>query len=192
MTTRLRPVRLIPLLLVAPLAMGCEGTARTLGLTRDAPDEFQVVTRAPLSVPPTFQGNLPVPRPGAQRPQELTARERGESTLTPGAILSERRTRSSGGEAALIAQAGTASGAGAASGDIRRRVDEESLRLERPQRGFVDRLMFWQDPPVSGTVVDPQRESQRIRENSALGRSPADGETPIIQRRQRGLLEGIF
>ena len=36
------------------------------------------------------------------------------------------------------------------------------------------------------------RETQRLRENSALGRSPEDGETPIIQRRQRGLLDRLF
>jgi hypothetical protein len=187
MTTRL--ALLAPLLLLA----ACGGdTARTLGLTRDAPDEFQVVTRAPLSLPPSFQ-DLPPPRPGAQRPQELSARERGESTLVPGAILGEGRVdRVSGGEAALVAQAGRASGTPTAGNDIRRRVDEESLRLDRPQRNVVDRLMFWRDPPTPGTVLDPARESQRLRENSALGRSVEEGETPIIQRRQRGLLEGLF
>ena len=183
-----RPLLLAPLLLLA----ACGGdTARTLGLTREAPDEFQVVTRAPLSIPPSI-GALPPPRPGAQRPQEMTARERGESTLAPATLLGEsRRDRPSGAESALLAQAGQASGA-TATGNIRRQVDEESLRLDRPQRNVVERLMFWQDPPRPGTVVDPQRESQRLRENSALGRSPEDGETPIIQRRQRGLLDGLF
>jgi hypothetical protein len=182
-----------PLLLASLLALAaCGDTARTLGLTREAPDEFQVVTRAPLSLPPSM-GDLPVPRPGAQRPQELSARERGESTLAPAAVLGEgRRDRPTGAEAALVAQAGQASGIASTSGNVRRQVDEESLRLDRPQRNVVDRLMFWQDPPPPGTVVDPTRESQRLRENSALGRSPEDGETPIIQRRQRGLLEGLF
>ena len=185
------------LLLLLPLALplltaGCGGdTARTLGLTRDAPDEFQVVTRAPLSIPPSM-GNLPPPRPGAQRPQELSARERGESTLAPAAVLGEtRRDRPSGAEAALVAQAGRAAGTQAAPG-IRRQVDEESLRLDRPQRNVVERLMFWQDPPAPGTALDPRRESQRLRENSALGRSVEDGETPIIQRRSRGLLDSLF
>ncbi|MBB5692161.1 DUF3035 domain-containing protein [Muricoccus pecuniae] len=183
-----RPLLLLPLLLLA----GCgSDTTRALGLTRDAPDEFQVVTRAPLSIPPSI-GDLPTPRPGAQRPQELTARESGESTLAPAAALGEgRRSRPTGAEAALLAQAGRASGA-SSTGNIRRQVDEESLRLDRPRQNVVERLMFWQDPPRPGTVLDPQREAQRLRENSALGRSPEDGETPIIQRRQRGLLDGLF
>ena len=177
-------------LLLLPLLAACGGdTARTLGLTRDAPDEFQVVTRAPLSLPPSL-GNLPPPRPGATRPQELSAREQGESTIAPGAALGQgRSSRPSGGEAALLAQAGATPGS---TGDIRRRVDEESFRLDRPNRTFADRLIFWQDPPPAGTVLDPQREQQRLRENAALGRPTEDGETPIIQRRRRGLLEGLF
>lgn len=178
--------------LLLPLLAACGGdVTRTLGLTRDAPDEFQVVTRAPLSLPPSL-GNLPTPRPGATRPQELSAREQGESTIAPGAALGQgRSSRASGGEAALLAQAGATPGA-SASGDIRRRVDEEAFRLDRPTQSFADRLIFWRDPPTPGTTLDPAREQQRLRENAALGRPPVEGETPIIQRRRRGLLEGIF
>ncbi|MFT8243393.1 DUF3035 domain-containing protein [Roseomonas sp. BN140053] len=176
----------LPLLLLA--ACG-QDTARTLGFTRDAPDEFQVVTRAPLSMPPAL-GNLPVPRPGAVRPQELTSREQAESTLVPGAILGSGRTiRPTGGESALVAQAG---GGRPAPDSIRRQVDEESLRLDQPSRSLVDRLQFWQSAPPPGVALDPQRESQRLRENAALGRPPGEGETAVIQRRQRGLFEGLF
>ena len=87
-------------LLSLPACSGDELT-RTFGLSRDAPDEFQVVTRAPLSIPPSM-GDLPPPRPGAQRPQEMSARERGETTLAPATITgSGRQDRPSGAEAAL-------------------------------------------------------------------------------------------
>jgi hypothetical protein len=176
-------------LLASGLAACGSDTARTLGFTRDAPDEFQVTTRAPLSMPPDMT-TLPPPRPGTSRPQELTMREQAESALVPAAALGSPRgtpTRPSAGEGALLAQAGPN-----VPDDIRRRVDEESLRLEQPDRSFVDRLMFWRDPPTPGTPVDPTREAQRLRENAALGRDATDGETPIIQQRRRGLLEGIF
>ena len=57
------------------LLAGCNGDkiARTFGLTRDAPDEFTVTTRAPLSMPPDY--NLRPPRPGAPRPQEQSERQ---------------------------------------------------------------------------------------------------------------------
>jgi hypothetical protein len=41
-------------------------------------------------------------------------------------------------------------------------------------------------------VVDPQAEAQRLRENQALGKPVTDGDTPIIRRRKKGALEGIF
>jgi hypothetical protein len=175
-------------LLVVPLLAGCgQDTARNLGFTRDAPDEFSVVTRAPLSLPPAL-GQLPVPRPGTARPQELQGGAAGEAILAPGAAYGVgASTAPSSGEQALLASAGAHAPAG-----VRRQVDEESLRLDQPDRTLVDRLMFWRDTPQPGTVVDPQREAQRLRENAALGRDPEQGETAIIQRRRQGLFQGIF
>ena len=180
--------RFIPIGLAGPLAAlllaGCGAdTARNLGLTRDAPDEFQVTTRAPLSMPPSL-GSLPVPRPGAPRPQEVSARQQAESTLVPGAAAG--RGRQSSGEQALLGATGRV-----APGDIRTRVDEESLRLERTDRTVVDRALFWRETPPAGIPVDPARESQRLRENAALGRDAVDGETPVIQPQRRGLFSGL-
>src|SRR5215212_1615397 len=125
------------------LLASCAGdTARTFGFTRDAPDEFQVTTRAPLSMPPAL-GDLPVPRPGADRPQEMSARQAAEAALVPGVALGQPGARPAGeaaagprtaGESALLSQAGRAPGT-----DIRRRVDEESLRLDQPDRTLADR-----------------------------------------------------
>lgn len=183
-------------LVAMPLVSGCGGdTARTFGFTRDAPDEFQVTTRAPLSMPPAL-GELPVPRPGADRPQELTQRQAAEAALVPGVALGQpgntRAGPRSSGEAALLTQAGRTPG-----GDIRRRVDEESLRLNQADRGLADRLIFWQAPEQPGIALDARRESQRLRENAALGRDATEGETPIIQRSRSSnpltrLLESIF
>ncbi len=172
-------VLLAPVLLLA--ACGPD-TSRTLGLTRDAPDEFQVTTRAPLSMPPSL-GELPRPRPGATRPQEMTAAQQAQAILAPGASTG----RAPGvGEQALLGSAGRGAGP-----DIRNRVDEESLRLERTDRNVVDRVLFWREQPAPGIPVDPAREAQRLRENAALGRDAVEGETPIIQPARRGFFEGL-
>jgi Protein of unknown function (DUF3035) len=179
-------------------AAGCgSDTARTFGFTRDAPDEFQVTTRAPLSMPPAL-GELPVPRPGADRPQELSQRQAAEAALVPGVALGQPSSSGAAagprttGETALLSQAGRPTGR-----DIRRRVDEESLRLDQPDRNLADRLIFWQAPEQPGVALDARRESQRLRENAALGREATEGETPIIQRSRSSnpltrLLESIF
>jgi hypothetical protein len=181
------PFKAVPLLALGAALMGCGGsdTMRSFGLTRDAPDEFQVTTRAPLSMPPSL-GNLPTPRPGATRPQEMTTQQQAESALVPGAVTSGPRTAApTSGEQALLAQGGRN-----VPDNIRNRVDEESMRLERTDRTVVDRVLFWREQPVPGTPVDASRESQRLRENAALGRPVSEGQTPVIQPQRQGWFTG--
>ena len=66
---------------------GCGGSdlSRTFGLTRDAPDEFTVTTRAPLSMPPDFA--LRPPQPGVARPQEPSGTQAAETTVAGAAAL---------------------------------------------------------------------------------------------------------
>lgn len=179
------PIRI--LILAAPLALaacGGDELTRTFGLTRDAPDEFRVTTRAPLSMPPSLA--LPAPTPGVSRPQELTQEQAAEAVLSPDSILARGDAQASPGQQALVAAAGPA-----APRDIRARVDGEQ-QLDRASVSFTDRLMFWQPSPPPGTVVDATRESQRLRQGAALGQSPLSGDTPIIQRKRRGLFDGLF
>ncbi len=58
-------------------------------------------------------------------------------------------------------------------------------------KAFIDSLIFWQDKPPPGTIVDPAKEQQRLRDAQATGQ-PSTGADAQIVRRQRGLLEGIF
>src|SRR3984885_6148931 len=96
------------LLLGASLLLlgGCSGDtlSRTFGLTRDAPDEFTVTTRAPLSMPPDY--NLRPPRPGAVRPQEQSERQQAQEALVPETALDSPQDGASPGQAALLQEAG--------------------------------------------------------------------------------------
>jgi hypothetical protein len=165
---------------------GCSGgdIGRTLGVTRDAPDEFTVTTRAPLAMPPSFDINPP--QPGMPRPQESPERVQAEEALVPQAALgSPGPAPDSAGQDALVKLAGPP-----APPNIRRTVNAESLD-DRPPRSITDRLMFWESPPPPGTVVDAQREAQRIRENEALGQPVIDGDTPIVQPKRKSILGSI-
>jgi hypothetical protein len=175
-------------IIVAALA-GCGGdTARTFGFQRDPPDEFVSTRRAPLSLPPDY--TLRPPTPGAARPQELSARDGGEAALLGVSAIASAPANVTPGEEAFLRSAGPAPQV--PSDVLRRRVDEETRRLDQADRSFSERLIFWRDPQPAGVAVDAQAESQRLRTNAALGQSPSTGDTPIIQRRRRGLLEGIF
>jgi hypothetical protein len=184
---------------VAAVALsGCGSMRETFGFSKTAPDEFAVVTRPPLVIPPDY--GLRPPQPGAQRPQEKEIRDQARETVTGrntglvagGAQLASNSGPGGGaprtqGERALLGKAGALD----ADPAIRRTVDRESTLLAEADSDFIDRLIFWQEKPEPGTVVDPQAESKRIREALAQGEAPK-GETPTIKRRKKGWLEGIF
>jgi hypothetical protein len=171
----------------------CEGIKEQFGLNKQPPDEFRIQAQAPLSMPPDF--NLRPPQQGAARPQEGTAQQQarravfraGESAGAAANGTSAGAGRSPG-ERALLAAAGVAR----ADPNIRATVDRESGLLNEQDKSFLDFLVFWRDPDPSGTVVDADKEAKRLRENAALGKDVTEGETPTIERRKKGLFEGLF
>lgn len=180
----------VPALLLLPLAAGgCDSTREALGLNKKSPDEFAVVTRAPLVLPPEF--GLRPPQPGVPRPQEVQARDRAQAALGGGLTQAAGGPTSSprsAGEAALLQQARATN----ADPDIRRKVNDEFTQLAERDQSFVNRLVFWQQPEQPGLAVDPVKETQRLRENAATGKPLTAGDVPTIKRRERGPLEGIF
>jgi hypothetical protein len=178
------PRALLALALLPLVACG-QDTARTLGFTRAPPDEFAVVTRPPLSMPPAL-GQLPPPRPGAAEGSD--PRTAGLLALAPQAALADpARGPRTAGEQALVAQAG-----GPAPEGIRQQVDAESARLATASPTLTDRILFRGGQPQPGIAVDAEREAQRLRENAALGRPIEEGTTPIVQPQRRGPLGGLF
>jgi len=196
-----RPSAILALLLASPLVLtGCDSAREMAGLNKKAPDEFSVVTKAPLVMPPEF--GLRPPEPGAARPQEVSARERAQAVLGGGGRgeaagqigplqrnAPQQQVQRSAGEQVLLQQARATN----ADPDIRRKVNEEFSQLAERDSGFVNRLVNWQnkDDPTAN-VVDPAKEQQRLRENTARGESPTKGDVPTIKRRERGMLEGLF
>ena len=176
------------------LVSGCDAVRSVSGLEKQAPDEFAVVTRAPLSVPPDF--SLRPPTPGAKRPQESSVRNQArellirESRTNTGAAAEAAASsgKFSAGEAALLARAGALN----TDASIRSIVNRESTALVETAASIFDKVFFWQEVDPPGTVVDPDKESRRLREASAVGDPPNKGEVPVIKRRERGILEGIF
>ena len=181
-------------MLLAGMALsGCSEFRALAGFERKVPDEFAVVSRAPLSLPPSF--DLPEPTPGAPRPQEGTAMARAETVLfggrRSGFYFDGQFTASgaaSGGERALLATAGTDS----AQNNIRATVNREANQEAEDAGGFVDGLLFWQSSDQPGLVVDAEAEMRRLANNAALGLPLNEGEVPVEDQRERAPLEGLF
>ena len=163
MTTIFRLVLLASLLGVA----ACSGDelTRTFGLTRDAPDEFQVTTRAPLSMPPDF--TLRPPRPGAARPQELSAAAAGRG----GAVA-----RHADGERPGRAHAGP-------GGARRRRRPPGAGRHPRP-RGPRGRARPAQPQLRRPADVLEARRRRRAPWSTRCARASACARTPHSARRR--------
>ena len=54
----------------ALIVTGCDGAREAIGIGKQSPDEFAIVTRAPLSMPPDY--GLRPPQPGVDRPQAVS------------------------------------------------------------------------------------------------------------------------
>lgn len=186
----------------ALVAGGCEsGTKDLFGRGKLPPDEFAVYTRAPLSLPPNYgqrptgPDSLPTPGGGEGRIAMVQPQDEARDALLATAPAG---SSSSAGSASVInASAGTRAllqhtGGATAPADVRAQVNRETQLLAEADQSFIQRLMFWTEPPPYGTVVDPAQEAKRIQQTQALGEPIVSGDTPTIKRRQRGLLEGII
>ena len=195
--TSLFPTTLLALgaLAMGALTMGgCSAFDNLGGSKKVSPDEFKIVSHSPLTMPPNAE--LRPPRPGEPRPQEVTPAEQAREALAP--QTAGRAQRAPGGgapppaaggasEQALVAKAGQ----GGIDPNIRSRVNTDTRTINDSDKSFVDSLIFWQDKPPPGVLIDPAKEQQRLRDAQAAGQAPT-GATPTITRRKRGLLEGIF
>jgi len=189
-------LRIATLGLCLPVLAGCgQGTVQdALGMGKRSPDEFAVVSRAPLILPPDFDLRPPG-RGEAPRPAGTTA-DRARATLTGGVAepapdvppateptISTARPASpedepvtsaaqpmrseSAGEAALLRQTGTA---GSDPG-IRTRLADEGAGPAEVEPAMFERLMSYpadgasSDEDTSPTVVQrEQREIDQLQE----------------------------
>lgn len=168
---------------------GC-GAGAWFGGDKRPPDEFTVFSRAPLSVPPDY-GLRP---PGAATASQVQASPEETARRAVSGSSGQRATSAVGdptlspGTRELL----TVTGAGRADPNIRAQLESENALLNDQDLAFTERLMFWKSNPAPGQVVDAPAETRRVQESLAQGQPVNTGQTPIIQRRQRALLEGIF
>lgn len=153
------------------LTTGCERAKEEMGLTRHTPDEFAVMKRAPLEIPADMT-DLPKPRPGAQRPQEVSAKNQAQQVVLGSSAA--QSGEQSGAEQSLLSKAG----AGSASPKIRTVVDRESAENVEDHRPVIKRLLNIGSGEQPSTVVDPAAEAQRIQSNKSSGKPVTSGETP--------------
>lgn len=171
----MKALKIAGMLVLAGAALSaCESTKASLGLNKVVPDEFRVVTKAPLVVPPDYA--LRPPTPGEPRPQELQP----ESAARQALLGQQDSVSRSPGEALFVKK----TGGDTADPLARYVVDDEFGDLTYKESGFADTVMFWHKKPApteaqkntaianESTAVDPEKEKARL---TAL-----TGDQPII------------
>jgi hypothetical protein len=171
---RRRLLAVLPLLAALAACAGDRTLADRLGMGRNVPDEFQVVERAPLVVPPDY--NLRPPEPGAPRPQEGTTSERAERALTGRPPAEGDATP---GTRSLLVQAG----ADRADPDIRRTIAEETtglVGLDEDRFWFILDFQRRAYANTDATALDPVAEAQRLADAGVEVRTTRLGSEPIL------------
>lgn len=178
-------------MVVSLVLAGCNsgGLQETLGLNREAPDEFTVVSRPPLSVPPEF--SLRPPAPG-EAPRGMVAEDRARSLLTgrsedTAVTPVERSEGWSSGASSLLKRAG----ADQADDGIREKLGQDALRPADTSKA-TSLLEQLTGAEKNEPTVDAQKEMERLRANKDAGKPLNEGEVPEEKSKTRSLIDRIF
>jgi hypothetical protein len=199
----------------------CEGgeVKESLGLNRESPDEFVVVSRPPLSVPPEF--TLLPPEPGAVREgarsadvarsvllDDTNVKEEGaeiesefQSEFGTLKTLKIPATRS---ETAVLPVSSSDAGtpgdsiflnkAGAEKADplIRRKLgaDDRNPPPEKEEAATLYDSLVGKEQ--GEPVVDAKKEAERLRTNKEKGKKLNEGDVPTADEKPKSVIDSLF
>ena len=161
MTKRFVPLALAAIVLIG--LAGCSDFRRAIGDEKSTPDEFQVVVRPPLSLPPGF----------AEKPEDILAASKATATdakTSASTLLGVAETSGSGFENLFDFSR--------VPNDIRSKIDEETYGVQLEKRLPLQTL-FGGLPEV-GPVLDKMAEDTRLRQARETGQSPTAAGTMAI------------
>ena len=161
----------LPLMAGAGLALlalgGCSDFKQAIGTEKSTPDEFEVVVRPPLSLPPGFSSR-PTANSVAQETVVTTATI--SATSQTSRLLEVRRDTIDGYDDLFAFDSVPA--------DIRNLVDEETAGILFERR-LPFQIVFGGLPNV-GPVLDQMEEDMRLRKNRLDGKLPTQGATKAV------------
>ena len=185
----------------------------SLGMTRVAPDEFTVVSRPSLSVPPEFTLRPPHPGEAPRTPSADTTAHNlllgdGAPSLTdpaaaaalpadskielksaPATVVTATApaAATTGAEASFLKRAG----ADAASDDIRNQLTTDEARPNDTSsaKSLLEKV---NGANKAEPVVDAKKEAERLRNNKDSGKPANEGDVPVEPVKQPTVLDRVF
>lgn len=173
------------ILLLATLGMGvsgCQSVGKAFGAGKNPPDEFAIVTKAPLTVPPDYA--LRPPKPGEIRPDRLSTADRTRQLLVGDSASQPPST----GELALLQSVGALE----VDESIRAILAAENGNRADKDESLANRLAFWQvndgqiDDSEAPLVVDDESEWHSERQEAI--EAVTGGQKVVITKEDRRVL----
>jgi len=182
--TRLSIALALATLLVLP---ACSQVKEELGLNRNSPDEFTVIKRAPLSLPPEYSlrplsedgilGNSAQPTMREEAKTAVFGSKQGTTELPSG----------SNAEDIFLNKVGTNS----ADANIRKKLDQDNGYVVLENQSTVDKILRRNAGVKQESLVDPKAEAERLKENAETGRPVTSGAVPVIIKKE-STIDKIF
>ena len=143
-------------LLMTPLVL--TACSNQLDFSKKAPDEFAVVTRAPLEMPDNY--DLPPPKAGASRAQETSMEETAKEVLFGSNDIEKAQEPVSSGESILLQKANAQN----TPDNIRDQVDIETQKLAEENTSTFNKILgrVGKNAEAPAEVIDPVKESERL------------------------------
>jgi Protein of unknown function (DUF3035) len=169
------------LLGAATSLMACSSIRDAAGLNKQPPDEFAVVTKAPLIIPPDY--NLHPPKPGAPPLNQVaptTAAQQALYSGDPTAIANAVTGDYSQAEKLLLANSGGA----VADSSIRRTIAADNTKAEDTNPSLTDKLLFGEsvdtsaDKPLDASAEQARIDAAKDGDQSPPGKASATIDQP--------------
>jgi len=145
----------------------CSDFRKAIGTEKSSPDEFQVVVRPSLVLPPNFSS-----RPTAATGVQTAATVASDAQAQASVLLGARETGASDYSDIFAFDKIVE--------DVRSKVDEETAGIKFERRLPIQ-VLFGGLPDV-GPVIGKMAEDRRIRRNRLENRSLSYGATPAIDK----------
>ena len=162
---------------IAGALAGCNTLKEASGGGKDSPDEFAVVTKAPLVIPPDF--NLKPPAPGTAPTNQIEPTQAAQNALfnaDPATVAATLPATMSPGERYLLGAAGVQN----ADPAIRQQIASDTSGMRGADDSFTNDVLFWQAPSAGGTPVDADAEARAAAARAGGGApaAPSAGRPP--------------
>ena len=141
----------------------CSDFNRAIGKGKSAPDEFQVVVRPPLSLPPGF----------TDKPADIVSKVNHSSSSSES--QAEKLLETGNSEKSEFMELFDFTGV---TDEIRSIIDEETYGIKLEKRLPIE--ILFGDVPDVGPVLDKMAEDFRLRKARLDGQAPTEGGTKAI------------